>query len=86
MRMETVTLSTIANANTTILNDEGESVKYFTDFSKYFLTRSRANGEIISIDENTAPYTTPNTEPFFLANTINGEIFRILRTQLQIQM
>ena len=41
------------------------------------MTRSRANGEIISIDENTAPYTTPTTaEPFFPANTINGEIFR----------
>ena len=73
----TVTLSSTANANTTIVSDEGESVKYFTDFSKYFLTRSRANGEIISIDENTAPYTTPTTaEPFFPANTINGEIFR----------
>ena len=32
----TVTLSSTANANTTILNDEGESIKYFTDFSKYF--------------------------------------------------
>ena len=73
----TVTLSSTSNANTTIVNDEGESIKYFTDFSKYFLTRSRANGEIISIDENTAPYTTPTTaEPFFPANTINGEIFR----------
>ena len=72
-----VTLSSTSNANTTIANDEGESIKYFTDFSKYFLTRSRANGEIISIDENTAPYTTPTTaEPFFPANTINGEIFR----------
>ena len=72
-----VTLSSTSNANTTIANDEGESIKYFTDFSKYFLTRSRANGEIISIDENTAPYTTPTTaEPFFPAKTINGEIFR----------
>ena len=73
----TVTLSSTSNANTTIVNDEGESEKYFTDFSKYFLTRSRANGEIVSIDENTTPYTTPTTaEPFFPANTINGEIFR----------
>tara|TARA_Y100001963_G_scaffold43239_1_gene60608 strand:+ start:4197 stop:7706 length:3510 start_codon:yes stop_codon:yes gene_type:complete len=72
-----VTLSSTSNANTTITNDEGTDVKYFTDFSKYFLTRSRANGEIVSIDENTSPYTTPTTaEPFFPANTINGETFR----------
>ena len=71
-----VTLSSTSNANTTITNDEGTDVKYFTDFSKYFLTRSRANGEIVSIDENTAPYTTPTTaEPFIPTKTINGEIF-----------
>ena len=72
-----VTLSSTSNANTTITNDEGTDVKYFTDFSKYFLTRSRANGELVTIDENTAPYTTPTVaEPFFPANTINGETFR----------
>tara|TARA_Y100000004_G_scaffold191795_1_gene251237 strand:- start:618 stop:4199 length:3582 start_codon:yes stop_codon:yes gene_type:complete len=71
-----VTLSSVSNANTDITNDEGEDVKYFTDFSKYFLTRSRANGELISIDENNAPYTTPTAaEPFFPANTINGETY-----------
>ena len=47
----TVTLSSTANANTTILNDLDESIKYFTDFSKYFLTHRRTNGEIISNDE-----------------------------------
>ena len=51
----TVTLSSTSNANTSITNDEGEPVKFFTDFSKYFLTRSRANGELITIDENNAP-------------------------------
>ena len=71
-----VTLSSVSNANTDIVNDEGENVKFFTDFSKYFLTRSRANGELISIDENNAPYTTPTAaEPFFPSNTINGETF-----------
>ena len=71
-----VTLSSVSNANTDIANDEGENVKFFTDFSKYFLTRSRANGELISIDENNAPYTTPTAaEPFFPSNTINGETF-----------
>lgn len=68
----TVDLSSTENANTEI-----GGVKYFTDFSKYFLTRSRANGELVSIDENTTPYSTPTTaEPFFPANTINGEIYR----------
>ena len=72
-----VTLSSTANANTTITDDDGNAIKYFTDFSKYFLTRSRANGELISIDENTAPYTTPTiAEPFIPPNTINGEVFR----------
>lgn len=71
-----VTLSSTSNANTDIANDDGENIKYFTDFSKYFLTRSRANGELISIDENNAPYTTPTAaEPFVPANTINGETF-----------
>ncbi len=71
-----ITLSSTSNANTTIVNDDGENVKYFTDFSKYFLTRSRANGEIISVDENSSPYITPTaSEPFIPANTINGEIF-----------
>jgi len=71
-----VTLSSTSNANTSITNDEGEPVKFFTDFSKYFLTRSRANGELITIDENNAPYTTPTVaEPFVPANTINGETF-----------
>ena len=69
-----VTLSSTANANTTIVNDEGENVKYFTDFSKYFLTRSRANGELVTVDENTSPYITPTaSEPFLPANTINSE-------------
>ena len=72
-----VTLSTTTNANTTIADNDGVSAKYFTDFSKYFLTRSRANGELISVDENTSPYATPTTaEPFLPANTINGEIYR----------
>ena len=71
-----VTLSSTSNANTTIVNDDGENVKYFTDFSKYFLTRSRANGEIISVDENTTPYISPTaSEPFIPANTVNGETF-----------
>ena len=72
-----VTLSTTTNANTTIVDNDGVSAKYFTDFSKYFLTRSRANGELISVDDNTSPYATPTTaEPFLPANTINGEIYR----------
>ena len=72
-----VTLSSTSNANTSITDDDGNAIKYFTDFSKYFLTRSRANGEIISIDENTAPYMTPTiSEPFIPTSTINGEIFR----------
>ncbi len=72
-----VTLSSTSNANTTIADDDGNDVKYFTDFSKYFLTRSRANGELVAIDENTTPYSTPTTaEPFLPANTINGEIYR----------
>ncbi len=72
-----VTLSSTSNANTSITDDDGNAIKYFTDFSKYFLTRSRANGELISIDENTAPYTSPTVaEPFIPPNTINGEIFR----------
>ena len=33
----TIDLSTTSNANTSITNDEGTDVKYFTDFSKYFL-------------------------------------------------
>ena len=71
-----VTLSSNSNANTSITNDDGEAIKFFTDFSKYFLTRSRANGELITIDENNAPYTTPTVaEPFVPANTINGETF-----------
>lgn len=72
-----ITLSTTSNANTSIVNDDGTTTKYFTDFSKYFLSRSRANGEIVSVDENTAPYATPTTaEPFLPANTINGETYR----------
>ena len=68
-----VTLSSTSNANTSITDEEGVAVSYFTDFSKYFLTASRANGELISVDENTAPYTTPTAaEPFVPANTING--------------
>ena len=72
-----VTLSSTSNANTTIADDDGNDVKYFTDFSKYFLTASRANGELISIDQNLTPYTTPTaSEPFLPANTINGEVLR----------
>ena len=72
----TVTLSTTSNANTNITDDDGNSITYFTDFSKYFLTRSRANGELISVDENSAPYSTPTgAEPFLPPNTINGETF-----------
>ena len=68
-----VFLSSTSNANTSITNEDGVAVSYFTDFSKYFLTASRANGELISVDENTAPYTTPTAaEPFVPANTING--------------
>ena len=71
-----VTLSTTSNANTSITDEDGVAVSYFTDFSKYFLTAGRANGELISIDENTAPYTTPTAaEPFIPANTINGETY-----------
>ena len=54
-----VTLSSSSNANTTIADDDGNDVKYFTDFSKYFLTAGRANGSLVSIDENSAPYSTP---------------------------
>ena len=72
-----ITLSTTSNANTTITDDDGVSTKYFTDFSKYFMTRSRANGELVSVDENTSPYATPTTaEPFIPANTINGTTYR----------
>ena len=72
----TVTLSTTSNANTNITDDDGNNITYFTDFSKYFLTRSRANGELISVDENSAPYSTPTgAEPFLPPNTINGETF-----------
>ena len=71
-----ITLSSTSNANTTIIDDDGNAIKYFTDFSKYFLTRGRANGELISIDENTAPYMVPTvSEPFIPPNTINGEIY-----------
>ena len=71
-----ITLSTTPNANTTIADDEGNNIKYFTDFSKYFLTRSRANGELISIDLNSTPYSSPTAaKPFLPANTINGETF-----------
>ena len=71
-----ITLSTSSNANTTITNDDGTTTKYFTDFSKYFLTRSRANGELISVDENTSPYMSPSVpEPFLPPNTINGGAF-----------
>ena len=45
-----VTLSSTSNANTTIADNDGNNVKYFTDFSKYFLTAGRANGGLISID------------------------------------
>ena len=73
---EQITLSTTTNANTTIADNDGVSTKYFTDFSKYFLTRSRANGELISVDENNTPYGTPSAiEPFLPANTINGETY-----------
>jgi len=73
----TVTLSSSSNANTTITDDDGNDIKYFTDFSKYFLTAGRANGELISIDQNLTPYTTPTaSEPFLPANTINGEVLR----------
>ena len=72
-----VTLSSSSNANTTIADDDGNDVKYFTDFSKYFLTAGRANGGLISIDENSAPYSTPTAaEPFLPANTINGVVLR----------
>ena len=72
-----VTLSSTSNANTSITDDDGNAVKYFTDFSKYFLTAGRANGGLISIDENTAPYSSPTgAEPFLPANTINGVVFR----------
>ena len=71
-----LSLSTTSNANTSITNEDGVAVSYFTDFSKYFLTAGRANGELISVDENTAPYTTPTiAEPFVPANTINGETY-----------
>ncbi len=71
-----VTLSSTSNANTSITDEEGVAVSYFTDFSKYFLTASRANGELISVDENSAPYSTPTgAEPFLPPNTINGETF-----------
>ena len=33
-----LTLSTTSNANTSITNEDGVAVSYFTDFSKYFLT------------------------------------------------
>ena len=66
---EQITLSTTTNANTTIADNDGVSTKYFTDFSKYFLTRSRANGELISVDENNTPYGTPSAiAPFLPAN------------------
>ena len=71
-----IDLSSSPNATKDIENDEGNFVTYFSDFSKYFLTRSRANGELVSIDDNNAPYTTPTAaEPFFPANTINGETY-----------
>ena len=73
-----LTLSTTTNANTSITDDEGVSTKYFTDFSKYFLSRSRANGELISADTNTAPYMGPTfSEPFIPANTINGGTYPV---------
>ena len=72
-----VTLSSTSNANTSITDDDGNAIKYFTDFSKYFLTRSRANGELISIDDNTTPYMLPTvSEPFVPPPTINGVIYR----------
>ena len=71
-----LTLSTTTNANTTITNDDGTTTKYFTDFSKYFLSRSRANGEMISADSNTAPYMGPTSaKPFLPSNTVNGITF-----------
>jgi len=76
-----LTLSTTSNANTSITNEEGVAVSYFTDFSKYFLTAGRANGELISVDENTAPYTTPTAaDPFVPANTINGVTYSGIAT------
>ena len=73
----TVTLSTTSNETTTITDDDGNDIKYFTDFSKYFLTQSRANGELISVDQNTTPYATPTiVEPFIPANTVNSEVIR----------
>ena len=76
-----LTLSTTSNANTSITNEDGVDVSYFTDFSKYFLTAGRANGELISVDENTAPYTTPTAaEPFVPANTINGVTYSGIAT------
>jgi len=76
-----LTLSTTSNANTSITNEEGVAVSYFTDFSKYFLTAGRANGELISVDENTSPYTTPTAaEPFVPANTINGVTYSGIAT------
>ena len=40
------------------------------------MTRSRANGELISVDGNTSPYISPTSaEPFIPANTVNGETF-----------
>ena len=76
-----LTLSTTSNANTSITNEDGAAVSYFTDFSKYFLTAGRANGELISVDENTAPYTTPTAaEPFVPANTINGVTYSGIAT------
>ena len=35
-----VTLSSTSNANTSFTDDDGNAIKYFTDFSKYFLTLS----------------------------------------------
>ena len=71
-----ISLSTTSNANTSITDEDGVAVSYFTDFSKYFLTAGRANGELIAVDENTAPYSSPSiVEPFVPANTINGETY-----------
>ena len=73
----TVTLSTTSNETTTITDDDGNDIKYFTDFSKYFLTQSRANGELISVDQNTTPYVSPHSvKPFIPPNTINGTVLR----------
>jgi len=33
-----VTLSSTSNANTSITDDDGNAIKYFTDFSKYFFS------------------------------------------------